>query len=109
MSFAIRATLTPRSIRAQLTLWYLLMLGGAIAAFAAFVFASRGQALSREVDADLEIRAHHLVEQMQPQLLDLDIATALAGDAALASELVIVREASGAVLYRSPAFPSLRG
>ena len=109
MSSAIRTRLTPKSIRAQLTLWYLLMLGGALAAFAAFVFASRGQALSREVDADLEIRAHHLVGQMQPQFLGLDIAAALAGDPALAGELVIVREPSGAALYRSPAFPSLRG
>jgi len=107
MSFAIRATLTPKSIRAQLTLWYLLMLGGAIAAFAAFVFASRGQALTREVDADLEIRAHHLLSQIQPHLLDLDVAAALAADRELSGELVTVREPSGAAVFRSPAFPSL--
>ena len=107
MSFAIHVK--PRSIRTQLTLWYLLMLGGALAAFATFVFLIRVATLSREVDAELNIRAQHLVGVLQPRLLELDPVSALADDRRLLEEPFIVRERSGALVYRSPAFPPLRG
>ena len=109
MSSAIRTRLTPKSIRAQLTLWYLLMLGGALAAFATIVFLIRVETLSREVDAGLNIRAQHLVGVLQPRLLELDPVSALADDRRLLEEPFIVRERSGALVYRSPAFPPLRG
>ena len=109
MFSAIRTRLTPKSIRAQLTLWYLLMLGGALAAFAAFVFLIRVETLSREVDAQLTIRAQHLVGMLQPRLLELDPVSALADDRRLVEEPFIVRDRSGALVYRSPAFPRLRG
>jgi heavy metal sensor kinase len=109
MFSAIRTRLTPKSIRAQLTLWYLLMLGGALAAFATFVFLIRVETLSREVDAQLNIRAQHLVGVLQPRLLELDPVSALAADRRLVEEPFIVRERSGALVYRSPAFPQLRG
>lgn len=109
MSFGIRAKLTPKSIRAQLTLWYLLMLGGALAAFATFVFLIRVETLSREVDAALNIRAQHLVGALQPRLLELDPAAALADDRRFLDEPFIVRERSGDLVYRSPAFPALGG
>lgn len=109
MSSAIRTRLTPRSIRAQLTLWYLLMLGGALAAFATCVFVIRAQTLSREVDAELNIRAKHLLGVLQPRLLELDPVSALADDRRLLEEPFVVRERSGALVYRSPAFPPLRG
>ena len=99
MSFAIHVK--PRSIRTQLTLWYLLMLGSALAAFATAVFLIRVATLSREVDAELNIRAQHLVAVLQPRLLD--------DDRRLFDEAFVVRERSGAPVYRSPAFPSLRG
>ena len=107
MSFAIHVK--PRSIRTQLTLWYLLMLGSALAAFATFVFLIRVATLSREVDAELNIRAQHLVGVLQPRLLGLDPVLALANDRRLLEEPFIVRERSGALVYRSPAFPPLRG
>ena len=109
MSSAIRTKLTPKSIRAQLTLWYLLMLGGALAVFATVVFLIRVQTLSRQVDAELNIHAQHLVGVLQPRLLDFDPVAALAADRRLLEEPFIVRERSGALIYRSPAFPPLRG
>lgn len=109
MFSAIRNTLTPKSIKAQLTLWYLLMLGAALAAFAVFVLIARQRTLYREADADLEIRAQHLVGSLQPALLELDLAGAMSADRLLAEEPVAVRERSGLLIYRSPAFPALGG
>jgi two-component system, OmpR family, sensor kinase len=107
MSFAIHASLTPSSIRAQLTLWYLLMLAGALAAFAAFVFVVRARTLYEEADADLTIQAQRVLAGIQPALLELDVASALAGDERMAEQPFAVRERSGFVTYRSPAFPGL--
>jgi two-component system OmpR family sensor kinase len=109
MFSAIRNTLTPKSIKAQLTLWYLLMLGAALAAFAMFVFSVRAQTLYREADANLELRAQRLLRDLQPLLLELDVAGALADNRRLADEPALVREHTGAVVFRSPAFPALSG
>jgi heavy metal sensor kinase len=109
MSFAIRTRLTPKSIRTQLTLWYLLMLAAALAAFAGFTFSVRAQTLNREADSDLQVRAQQLLREVRPALLELDVAAALAEDRRLASQAFMVRERSGAVLFRSPAFPRLSG
>ncbi len=108
MFSAIRAALTPRSIRAQLTLWYLLMMAGALAAFAALVFVARQRTLEREADAELAIAAQRLVAALQPKLLEtIDLGDALAEDAALADEPFLVRERQGAPIFRSPAFPRI--
>lgn len=107
MFSAIRSTLTPRSIKTQLTLWYLVMLATALAAFATFVFVIRVQTLSREADADLEIAAHRLVAAIRPALLGLDVAAVLEADPRLGRGAFEVRERSGALLFRSPAFGDL--
>jgi heavy metal sensor kinase len=109
MFFAIRTRLTPRSIRTQLMLWYLLMLASALAAFAAFVFSVRAQTLNREADASLQVRAQRLLRDLRGALLELDVASALAGDRRLAAEPMTVRTRSGAVVFRSPAGPILSG
>jgi heavy metal sensor kinase len=109
MSSAIRAALTPKSIRAQLTLWYLLMMAGALAAFAVVVFITRERTLYLEADAELEVAAQHLVAELQPTLLQLDPAGALSVDRRLAERPILLRERQGAVIYRSPAFPALGG
>jgi heavy metal sensor kinase len=106
MSFAI-ARLTPSSIRTQLTLWYLLALGTALGVFAVFVYSVRAQALHDESDAALQVHAVRLARDLRPALLELDVAEALAARASLANEPVVVRERSGAVLFRSTAFPPL--
>ena len=72
MFSAIRDRLTPKSIRAQLTLWYLLMLG-ALAAFAAVVFLIRVETLSREVDAALVMRASRMASELRRELLEIDV------------------------------------
>src|SRR6266542_3361190 len=109
MSSAIRSTLTPKSIKAQLTLWYLLMLGAALAAFALVVVVARQRTLYSEADTALDVRAHYLVGSLQTKLLELDLAGALAADALIAGAPVAVREGSGRMIYRSPAFPTLVG
>lgn len=101
--------LTPKSIRAQLTLWYLLMMAGALAALVVFVFVTRERTLHREADVELEIGAQRLVAELQPELLALDLAAALSQDRRLANRPVLVRERQGAIIYRSPAFPVFRG
>src|SRR5215831_684650 len=101
MFAAIRAALTPRSIRAQLTLWYLLMMAGALGAFAALVFVARQRTLAREADADLSISAQRLVAGLQPKLLEtIDLGDALARDRGLDDEPFLVRERQGALVFR---------
>lgn len=110
MSSGIRAALTPKSIRAQLTLWYLLMTAGALAAFAVFVFVARERTLYREADAELALYAQRMAEDLRPKLLEtIDLADALAADPRLADLPLVVRERQGSLIYRSPAFPSLGG
>lgn len=103
---AIRTRLRPSSLRARLVLWYLLMLGGALAALAAVVFAARSHALHRELDAELEIQAHEAAASLLPALLSLDPGRRLREDQKLASTPLTVRSA-GEILFRSPAFPDL--
>ncbi len=109
MSFAIRARLTPKSTRAQLTLWYLLLPAGALAAFAVFVFLMRARTLYGELDAQLGLHAQHLLGELRPALLELDVVAGLSGNPGLTQEPVAFRARSGAVLFRSPAFPQLGG
>src|SRR6266516_2017236 len=109
MFFATHSTLTPRSLKAQLTLWYLLMLGAALAAFAIVVVIARQRTLYREADEALEVRAQYLVGSLQAKLLELDLAGALSDDRLMAGAPVAVRERSGRLIYRSPAFPTLGG
>jgi heavy metal sensor kinase len=107
MFSAIRATLTPRSVRTRLTFWYLLMLGAALTAFAVFVFITRARTLANETDRDLALRAERIVAALQPKLLELDLETTFAEDARLNGDPIAVRYASGALIYRSPVFPAL--
>ena len=109
MFSAIRAALTPRSIRAQLTVWYLLTLAGALVAFAALVLVARKRTLDREADADLEIALQRLVADLQPKLLEtIDLGDALGEDRSLDERPFVVREPNGRLVFRSPAFPTLR-
>src|SRR5215831_13744507 len=106
MCSAIRAALTPRSIPAQLTLWYLLTLAGALAAFATLVFAERQRTVEREADADLRLDAEHLVANLQPKLLEtVDLGYAISTDTDLALQPFVVRERPGLLIFRSSTFP----
>ncbi len=106
MFSAIRAALTPRSIRAQLTLWHLLMMAGALAAFASLVYVERQRTLDREADADIQIEAQRLIGVLEPKLLEtLDLGYAMAVDADLANLSFAVRERTGFPIFRSEQFP----
>ena len=104
MFSAIRARIR-RSLPARLTFWYLLTLGTALLVFAVFACVVRARALYGELDAGLEVRGHRLVDDLRSALLGLDVAGDLAADPRVASVPMVVREAPGAVLYRSRALP----
>ncbi len=107
MSFTIRKRLRLHSVRARLTLWYLLTLGASLLTFAIFVFIMRADTLYREMDAALAVRLHELSTSLRSQLFALDVGGELtASEQARAAEL-LVREVPGAPLFRSPAFPNL--
>jgi len=106
MSSAIRAALTPKSIRAQLTLWYLLIMAAALAAFATLVFIERQRTLEREADADIRLIAERLVGDLEPKLLEtMDLGFAIGSDFDLSDVPFVVRERPGAVIFRSHMFP----
>lgn len=60
-------------------LWYLLLPAGALAAFAIFVFLMRARTLSSELDAELEFHAQHLLGELRPALLELNVVAGPAG------------------------------
>ncbi len=107
MFSGIRRSLTPESIRTQLTLWYLVMLAAALAAFAVFVFIARARTLMREADAGLQVHAYDLIAQFRPELLGLDVGGALRDDPRAWAEPFVLRESWGTLVFRSPAFPEL--
>jgi two-component system, OmpR family, sensor kinase len=107
MFSAIRPQRMLNSVRARLTFWYLLTLGGSLAAFAVFVFVVRAHTLYRELDADLTVGLHQLASDLRPSLLELDVAASLAGQPGAAGAPLLVRESRGPVLFRSRSFPDL--
>ncbi len=107
MFSAIRRRLTRSSLRARLTFWYLLTLGATLSVFAAGLLLLRARSAFDALDADLRLEAHRLAADLQPDFFSLDVAQSLSGDARVLDEPVTVRAASGATIYRSPAFPEL--
>ena len=107
MSSAIPRRVRPKSLRARLTFWYLLMLAGALVALGGSVFLVQARLLYRELDAELEVQAHKVASDRLPELLSLDPARELQDDPRISSMAVAVRQASGDLLFRSPAFPDL--
>ncbi len=107
MFSAIRTRLTPRSVSARLTFWYLLTLGVSLAGFAVFVFIVRAHALYQELDASLDVRSHQLASDLRLHLLLLDVREALADDPSALTADFLVRHASGPILFQSPGFPAL--
>lgn len=107
MLAGIRARLRLSSVPARLTFRYLLTLGASLTGFAVFVYIVRARTLYRELDAELDAQTHQLVAELRPILLALDPGDELARHPGAASWPIVVRQAPGRVLYRSPAFPEL--
>ncbi len=105
MFSAILARLQPKSIRRRLQFYYLLTLGGSLLLFAALVMSARARTIYQELDADLQIRGHRLVDEVRPSLLQLDLAQALAADSQARAVPFAVREATGELIFRSDSFP----
>lgn len=107
MFSGIRRRLAPSSVRTRLTFWYLVTLATVLLAFAASVFVIRTQALQREIDADLEVRALRLVADLRPALLSLDPARALAESEQATGAALAVRTGAGGLIFRSTRFPQV--
>lgn len=107
MSSSIRQLLRLSSVRGRLTFWYLLTLGASLSGFAVFVFLVRAHTLYRELEADLQVRAHEAASDLRPALLSLDIAAALRNDPRARAEAIIVRTMPDTGDFRSPSFPWL--
>ena len=107
MFSAILTRLTPRSLRARLTFWYVLTLGATLSLFAVGVLSFRARAAFETLDAELAMRANRLGADLRQDLFSLDVEDALASDPRAASEPICVRAASGVTIFRSPAFPEL--
>jgi two-component system, OmpR family, sensor kinase len=107
MFSAILTRLTPRSLRARLTFWYVLTLGATLSLFAVGVLSFRARAAFETLDAELAMRANRLGADLRQDLFSLDVEDALASDPRAASEPICVRTVSGVTIFRSPAFPEL--
>jgi signal transduction histidine kinase len=107
MSSPIRDRLRLHSVRARLTFWYLLTLGAGLLAFAVFVFVMRVDTLYHELDADLEVRLHQAFTDQRTELFALDVGDELARSEHARASGLLVREAPGAFLFRSPGFPNI--
>jgi signal transduction histidine kinase len=90
-----------------LTVWYVLTLGASLLLFALMAYAVRARELYGELNADLEIRGHRLVEDARPALLGLDVAGDLVASGRLVVVPAMVREAPDRPIYRSPSWPRL--
>jgi signal transduction histidine kinase len=107
MFSAILSRLTPRTLRARLTFWYVLTLGATLSVFAAGELLFRARAAYETFDAEREVRANRLGADLRQDLFSLDVGQALSSDSRASMEPVCVREASGVTIFRSPAFPEL--
>ncbi len=103
----IRTSRRPSSLRARLTAWYLLFLGSTLLLCLALVFVSRVRGLSGELDAEVTWRARQTAIDFASTWLALDVRSALQEDAGAHRVPLVVRDVSGAVLFRSPVFPPL--
>lgn len=109
MFSAIRRTLRLKSVRARLTFWYLLTLGTTLVLFASFVLLIRARTVFRELDAELEVRAHQLADDLRPALLALDVEERLLADPRAVEAPLTLWASPSTLLFRSPAFPALDG
>jgi signal transduction histidine kinase len=107
MFSAILRPLSRRSLRARLTFWYLLTLGATLSLFAAGLLLLRSRAAFETLDADLQVRAHRLAEDLRQDLFSLDVGDARASDPRASAAPLSVRASSGVTIFRSPAFPEL--
>ncbi|MBI1875021.1 MAG: HAMP domain-containing histidine kinase [Acidobacteria bacterium] len=107
MFSAIQRRLRLSSVRARLTFWYLLTLGTTLVLFGSFVLLIRARTLYRELDADLEVRAHQLAGDLRTSLLALDVGERLAAEPRAVEAPLTVWESPDTLLFRSPAFPTL--
>jgi len=93
---------TPFTLRARLTAWYVAAVALTLTAFAILMYAWLGRTLSRHHDAELLATADRIARLLQAVPLDeAHIAPAI-GALEGAPSLLMVRDRSGDLMYRSP-------
>jgi two-component system, OmpR family, sensor kinase len=102
---AIRRRSRPRSVASRLSFWYLCTLAGTLVVFAGMMIAVRARMLEHELDAELRLHVHTLAAELRPLLAASD--PHLAEHTADSRFPFTLRHGSGAVVFRSAAFPRL--
>lgn len=91
-----------RTFRARLTLRYIAILGGVLMLFTALLYAFLSRALYSHHDAELAAAANQLQRALSERSLDDSSLAAALLTSDLDNGLVMVRDGSGALRYRSP-------
>lgn len=89
------------SLRARLTVWYLLMLGLALAVFAGLLYFSLSRNLYRHHDGELAAEAQRLTMTLQGAALSSDTAADAIDRARPLTQIVMLRNGAGDLVFRS--------
>lgn len=90
-----------RTLRTRLTLWHLFILSGTLTLFAGLLYAWLSNSLVRHHDRELARDADRFASRLAGSETRVDPSTALNSENA-AGELLMIRNASGNLSYRSP-------
>lgn len=89
------------SLRARLTVWYLLMLGLALAVFAGLLYFSLSRNLYRHHDGELAAEAQRLTVTLHGAALSSDTAADAIDRARPLTQIVMLRNGEGDLVFRS--------
>lgn len=89
------------SLRARLTVWYLLMLGLALAVFAGLLYFSLSRNLYRHHDGELAAEAQRLTTALRSATLSSDTAADAIDRARPLTQVVMLRNGQGDLVFRS--------
>ena len=89
------------SLRARLTVWYLLMLGLALAVFAGLLYLSLSRNLYRHHDGELAAEAQRLTTALHGSVLSVDTAADSIDRARPLTQIVMLRNGQGDLVFRS--------
>lgn len=93
---------TSVTLRARLTAWYVAAVALTLAAFAVLMYVWLSGTLSRHHDPELLATADRVARLLQDVPLDEAHVTSAIGTSDAAPRLLMIRDASGELIYRSP-------
>ena len=105
MSFASRTPLI-NTLRARLAAWYLAVIGVALVLFTVLLYVILTRSLQDHHDEDLRREATNLAAALVSKPITAAGVTAALEGSSAASQLVMLRDSRGELLYRSPVLQS---